>query len=370
LIIERYLFRELAYTLLGVALLLALIILSSTFVRILAEAADGTYPQQIVFTLFLLKSVPNLAVVLPLAFLLAVLLALGRLYKDSEMVVLAACGVGPEKVVRVVAVLSLVVGLVVAAFTLWIVPATKERSQRLLDEAAARNEIEGITAGRFNTTGSGDQLIYAEEMSADKRTLSNVFGYARDAAGRLNLIAAESAYQYFDRQSGDRYLVLENGYRYEGQPGAADFRIIRFGEHGVRIDEREVVPSKRALYSVPTERLLQSNKPNERAELHWRLAVPISTVILGLLAVPLARANPRQGRYGRVFAGILVYVIYNNLMTVGRAWVNKGTVPDWVGMWWVHLLMFALVLFLLHRHSRMPTAWRWPRLWPRREKTA
>src|SRR5512142_772349 len=102
MIIERYLFKELTYTLLGVALLLILIILSSTFVRILAQAADGAYPQQIVFTLFALKSIPDLAVVLPLAFLLAVLLALGRLYKDSEMVVLSACGVGPEREVRVV----------------------------------------------------------------------------------------------------------------------------------------------------------------------------------------------------------------------------------------------------------------------------
>jgi lipopolysaccharide export system permease protein len=336
--------------------------LSSTFVRILAEAAEGTYPQQIVFSLFVLKSVPNLAVVLPLAFLLAVLLALGRLYKDSEMVVLAACGVGPEKVVRVVAFLSAIIGAVVAAFTIWIVPYTQEQSQRILDEAAARNEIEGIAAGRFNTTGSGDQLIYAEEISGDKRTLTNVFGYARDATGRFNLISAQSAYQYYDRPTGQRYLVLEKGYRYEGTPGAADFRIIRFGEHGVRLDEREVVPSKRAQYSVPTADLWASGKRSDQAELQWRISLPLSTVILGLLAVPLAKTNPRQGRYGRLFAGILVYVIYNNLMTVARAWVNKGVAPDWIGMWWVHVLMFVLVLVLLDRHGKMPMAWHLPRL--------
>lgn len=360
MIVERYLFRELLYTLLGVTLLLSLIILSSTFVRVLAEAADGSYPRQIVLSLFALKSIPNLAVVLPLAFLLSVLLALGRLYKDSEMVVLAACGVGPERVVRVVSVLAVIIGLVVALFTLWIVPATQEKSQQLLDQATARNEIEGIAAGRFNTAGSGDQLIYAEEISSDRRTLTNIFGYARDATGRMNLITAQSAYQHFDREKGERYLVLENGYRYEGAPGAADFRIIRFKQHGVRIQAREVVPSKRAQYSVPTSTLWQSDKRSDMAELQWRISVPLSTVILGLFAVPLAKTNPRQGRYGRLFAGILVYVIYNNLMTVGRAWVDKGSVPDWLGMWWVHGLLVVLVLILLDRHGKMPGAWRLP----------
>jgi lipopolysaccharide export system permease protein len=360
MIVERYLFRELAYTLIGVALLLTLIILSGTFVRILAEAADGSYPKQLVFTLFALKSIPNLAVVLPLAFLLAVLLALGRFYKDSEMVVLAACGIGPEKVVRVVTFMSIVVGLIVALFTLWIVPATQDHSQKLLDEAAARAEIEGIAAGRFNTTSDGNQLIYAEEISSDRRVLSNLFGYSRDSTGRMNLIAAERANQHTNRETGDRYLVLENGYRYEGKPGAADFRIIRFAAHGVRIEERAVAPSKRALYSQPTSALMGSDKPADAAELQWRISLPISTILLGLLAVPLAKTNPRQGRYGRLFAGIMVYVIYNNLMTVGRAWVNKGEVPTWVGMWWVHALVFVLVLILLDRHSKMPLEWRIP----------
>jgi lipopolysaccharide export system permease protein len=364
-IVERYLFRELAATLLGVALLLTLIILSSTFVRVLADAADGAYPQQIIFTLFALKSIPNMAVVLPLAFLLAVLLALGRLYKDSEMVVLAACGIGPEKEVRVVAFLSAIVGVVVAVFTLWIVPAAQESSQRLVDQAAARNEIEGIAPGRFNAAGGGEQLIYAEEISPDRRQLVNVFGYARDAKGVSTVVSAKRAIQYFDDASGDRFLVLQEGYRYEGMPGQADFRVVQFATHGVRVQEREVVPSKLALYSVSSARLWNGwRSPAYRAELEWRISLALSTVLLGLLAVPLARTNPRQGRYGRLFVGILVYITYNNLMTIARTWVGRNAVPEWVGMWWVHVLMLAVVLVLLHHHGRMPGDWHRP--WRRR----
>lgn len=361
MIIDRYLFRELSYTLFGVALLLLLIIVSSTFVRILAEAAEGVYPEQIVFTLFVLKSVPNLAVVLPLAFLLAVLLGLGRLYKDSEMVVLSACGVGPGHVVRVVLLLAAAVGLVVALFTLWVVPATQEASHRLLDRAQASAEIEGIAAGRFNVTAEGDNLIYAETIGEEGRRLHNLFAHGRDASGRAQVISAADGYQYTDAASGLRYLVLENGYRYEGVPGAPDFRVIQFEQHGFRIEERAIVPSRRALYALPTSDLWGSRKLNEIAELQWRLSLPVSAVLLGLLAVPLARANPRQGRYGRLFIGILVYIIYNNMMTVARSWLGKGLVAPWLGMWWVHLVMLALVLFLLDRHGKMPLRWRWRR---------
>jgi lipopolysaccharide export system permease protein len=362
-IIDRYIFRELTVTLLGVAFLLVLIILSATFVRILAEAAEGAYPQQVVFTLFLLKSVPNLAVVLPLAFFLAVLLALGRLYKDSEMVVLAACGVGPNHTLRAAGALAALVGLIVAAFTLVIVPYTQEKSQQVLDRAQAQAEIEGIAAGRFTTGGSGEHLIYVEDIGTARKTLRNVFAKSVTEDGRTVVVSAARAHQFIDRDTGDRYLVLEDGYRYEGEPGQPDFRIIRFETHGVRLEERAVTPSRRALYSLPTA-TLWSGDASYVAELQWRLAAPIATVLLGLFAVPLARTNPRQGRYGKLFAGLVVYIVYYNLLTVARSWVSRETVPEWVGIWWVHLLMLAVVLFYLWRHGKMPRAqgqrrWRW-----------
>ncbi|MGE0081979.1 MAG: LPS export ABC transporter permease LptF [Thiohalomonadaceae bacterium] len=361
MIIDRYIFRELAMTLLGVAFLLVLIIMSATFVRILAEAAEGAYPQQVVFTLFLLKSVPNLAVVLPLAFFLAVLLALGRLYKDSEMIVLAACGVAPNHILRSAGVLAAAVGLVVALFTLYIVPYTQEQSQRVLDVAQARTEIEGIAAGRFTTGGSGEHLVYVEEIGAERKTLSNVFAHSVTADGRTVVVSAARAHQYTNPDTGDRYLVLEDGYRYEGDPGQPDFRIIRFDTHGVRLEERAVVASRRSMYSLPTSALLRGGRARQ-AELQWRLAAPISTVLLGLLAVPLARTNPRQGRYGKLFVGLVIYIVYYNLLTVARSWVSRGAVPEWVGMWWVHLLMLGVVLFFLWRHGKMPRPWRLPSL--------
>jgi len=354
LIIERYLLREIFYAFLGVTLLLLLIFVSGTLVRILAETAEGTYPADIVFSLFALKSVANLMLVLPLALFLAVLLALGRLYKDSEMTVLAACGVGPEKVVKSVALLSVFVSVLVAFLALYLAPLAEEHGHRLIDQAEASSELEGVAAGRFNQTEDGRHLLYVEDIAEGRQRLEEIFGYSRVVDGADNVVIAESANQYIDEDTGNRYLLLNNGYRYEGEPGTAQFRIVKFKEYGILLKEQPVVPSKRRRNAIPSSELLRSDSDGDMAELQWRISMPISALVLAMLAVPLARTTPRQGRYGRLFAGILLYIIYNNLMTVGRAWVGKGEVPPEVGIWWSHLLMLATAIWLLWRQNRMP----------------
>jgi len=356
-IIDRYFFRELGMTLLGVGFLLVLIILSATFARVLSEAASGAYPQQVVLTLFALKSIANLSVLVPLAFFLAVLLALGRMYQDSEMVVLAACGVRPRHTLRAVGALATVVGMVAAALSLFIVPYANERSQQVLDEAQARTEVEGIVAGRFNTGGSTEHLIYVEEISRDRKTLRTVFARSVTQEGVPVVVSAARGRQEVNPETGDRYLVLEDGYRYDGHPGHADFRIIRFDTHGLRIDQRAVIASNRAMRSLPTRALLGGN-PGRTAELQERLSTPLSALLLGLLAVPLARTNPRQGRYGKLFTGLVVYVVYHNLISMAASWVDREVVSPWLGVWWVHLLMLGVVLFLLRRQEQMPRPWR------------
>jgi lipopolysaccharide export system permease protein len=354
LIIERYLLREIIYSFLGVTLLLLLIFFSGTLVRILAETAEGTYPADIVFALFGLKSVANLMLVLPLSFFLAVLLGLGRLYKDSEMTVLAACGVGPEKVLRAVAFLAGAISLIAAALALYLAPLAEEHGHQLIDRAEASSELKGIAAGRFNQTEDGRHLLYVEAVTDGGQRLEHIFGYSRNPEGPSDVVTAESARQYTDSDTGNRYLLLSNGYRYRGKPGSPEFEIVQFKEYGILLKEKPVIPSKRRRNAVPSGKLLDSGSNGDLAELQWRISVPISALVLGILAVPLARTTPRQGRYGRLFAGILLYIIYNNLMTVGRAWVGKGQVPPEIGIWWAHLLMLGIALFMFWKQNRMP----------------
>lgn len=349
--------REIALTFVAVSLLLLLMFFSSTFIRLLTQTLEGDYPANILFTLFALKGVGNVVFILPFAFFISVLLTFGRLYKDNEIVVMLACGAGPGRLFSSVAKLALMVALMVGYLALFFAPWAEEKSVQLLDVVGAAKDIQGIIPGRFNSFGPGSPTIYVERYNPKNKVLSGVFvqgeGTAADGAPAHYLLKAATAYERVDRQSGVRYLVLQDGYRHEGQPGRRDYRIIHFAEHGVRIQDQAVVASARPRYAVSSARLWQSGQGVDMAELHWRLAMPISTLLLALLAVPLSKGSPRKGRYAGLFLGILAFVLYNNLLTVGRTALGKGEVPAFIGLWWVHGLLLALLLLLTWRQQRM-----------------
>ncbi|QKT04542.1 LPS export ABC transporter permease LptF [Ectothiorhodospiraceae bacterium 2226] len=347
MIINKYLFREVLFTLLAVTLVLMLIFLSGRFLRFLMDVAAGALPMSEVLGLVLLKSTASLAIVVPLALYIAVLLGLSRLYKDNEMTALAACGVGVDRVMKTVGVFALVVAVPVALLSLWIAPWAEAASRGMIERAQATVDIEAFGAGRFHEVRGSDAVFYVERVEPGSR-MGRVFVMAR-VDGREDMVVAERAYQQADPATGERVLVLENGYRYEGAPGSADYRMLEFQRHTVRLREPEVEVAHRRLRELPTTALLGSQDREERAELQWRLAAPVSAVLMALLAVLLSRTSPRQGRYGKLFVAILVYVIYNNLLNVARTWLERGVVPEVVGMWWVHGALALIVAVALAR---------------------
>lgn len=351
MILRRYLLREVGLNFLGVALLFTLMFLSSTFIRLLTETLEGDYPAKILFALFALKGVGNLVFILPLAFFIGVMLAFGRLYKDSEMVVFTACGVRPMQVLQAVAIPALVVALLVGFLALWFAPWSEEQSSQLLDQAGARTEVEGIIPGQFNQFDDNGPVIYAEHAESGSKRLGGLFVQFREQGREMQLTAAHA---YEKEQDGARYLILVDGYRYEGTPGQPEYRIIQFREHGILLREQAVVASTRPRYAIATRELLRNTTPADMAELQWRLAMPISALLLGLLAVPLSKTSPRQGRFGGLFLGIMIYVVYNNLLTVARSSLGKGEIPALLGMWWVHGLLLLMLLLLLWRQNRLP----------------
>ncbi|MGM0595380.1 MAG: LPS export ABC transporter permease LptF, partial [Pseudomonadota bacterium] len=334
MIIRRYILREVALSFLGVLLLLTVMVLSTTLIRLLNDILQGSYPAGILMTLFALKGAGNLVFIMPLALFLAVMLAFGRLYRDSEMVVLGACGVRPGAFMQTVSILGLVVSLVVAGLSLYFAPWVDRYSDALIKEASARTEIEGVTPGQFNQVTEGGAVIYAEAFDKESGRLQGLFVQHAEEGLHYQLTAREA---YEQKDKGGRYLILLNGYRYEGRPGEAGYRIIKFHEHGIRIQARTPEASEPDLDGYPTAALLGSDDPASTAELQWRLAMPLGTVLLGLLAVPLSKTSPRRGRFGGVALGFMIYLIYNNLLLVAKSSTAKGEVPAFVGMWWVQL---------------------------------
>jgi lipopolysaccharide export system permease protein len=338
-----------AATLAAVTTVLFLIFVSMWFARLLGQVAAGVIHADVVFMLLLLKTTDALMLLLPLAFFLSVLLAFGRLYKDSEMVAMFACGVSLLRVTKLVFWSGLGVALIIAVISLYIAPLAKSERFKLMERVESSSGLEMIAAGRFRELVGGEVVFYAERQSEDGSAMENVFIQGL-RQGALNLMVAERAYQR-EAEGGARYLVLENGYRYEGMPGQADFRVIHYRQHEIRVAEPDPVLQTDEIAALPTLALWGSDLSWHRAELQWRLAMPLSAVLLALLAVFLSRTNPRQGRYAKFFLGILVYVIYSNLLGVARTWVENGKVNPVIGIWWVHVLLVVVIMALMFQHA-------------------
>jgi lipopolysaccharide export system permease protein len=349
-IFDRYLLKEVIYGWFAVTVILWLILVSNRLVRYLSNAAAGEIPGDLIFKLLGLKMAWYMIHIVPFALALGVVLGLGRLYRDNEMTVMAACGVGTWRIYKPVLGLGFLVSISLVWLALYISPSVQDVSHRLEKAAGRQAELTALGAGRFNEIQGGKLTFYAERLSTDKKTMENLFIAVRDPADRLKpqqIVRAKSAYRKQDEATGDHFLILVNGVRYQGNPGEADYRVMQFDEYGVRIDMPggDVTTTKRA--ATPTAKLLASSDTEDIAEVQWRLSMPLSVISLLLLAVPLCRSSPRQGRYGRLVIAILLFVIYYNLLGTAKVWVGDGSVPPVIGLWWVPALPVAVSAILL-----------------------
>ncbi|HYQ73398.1 MAG TPA: LPS export ABC transporter permease LptF [Gammaproteobacteria bacterium] len=349
-IFDRYLLKEVIYGWLAVTVILWLILVSNRLVRYLADAAEGDIPGELVFKLLGLKMAWYMIHIVPFALALGVVLGLGRLYRDSEMTVMAACGVGTWRIYKPVMGFGLLVAAALVWLALYVSPEVQDISHRLEKAAGRQADVMALGAGRFNEIQNGRLTFYAERLSADKQTMENLFISVRnlyDSSKPRQIVRAKSAYRKQDEATGDHFLVLVDGLRYEGSPGDAAYRVMKFDEYGVRIDlpRGDDITTKRE--ATPTATLMASSNPDDIAEVQWRLSMPLSVISLLMLAVPLCKSSPRQGRYGRLVLAILLFVIYYNLLGTAKVWVGDGNVPPVIGLWWVPALPVLVSAMLL-----------------------
>ncbi len=344
-ILDRYIFREVAQTWLAVTMVLLFILLTNQFARVLGDVAKDKLPKDAVFQIIGLTALQYMTVLVPIALFLAIMLALGRLYADSEMPAMMACRVGPSGIYRPLTWLVLPLVLGVAWLAMDIGPRALTAIERIGVEARRQADLASIEPGKFTDAG-GDAVVYAERVTG-AGVVEKVFLQTRNDAGDVEVVVAERGEQRDSEDPDTRFFVLQDGRRYSGVPGTARFTVIEFGEHGIpyRLPSvSEPDPEPRAMQMGD---LLGARDREAVAELHWRLGVPLSTLILAIIAVPLSRSQPRQGRYGRIAVGLLVFIIYFNLLSAGKAWVEQGDVPPLAGIWWVHALMLSFALGML-----------------------
>lgn len=360
MVIYRYLIKEVLQTLLAVLMVLLLIFMGRYFALYLADASIGKISGDIVFEMLFLRTITSLSVMLPFGLFVAVLLAFGRLYKDSEMTAFAACGVGPGRVLLAVTFIAVMCSVMVAGLSFWGTPWAHEKALQVREQAQAGTAFEAVAEGQFNKIGHAGEVFYVEGLSDDNTQLQNVFVQAKTADGQLDVFSARGGYQSIDPKTGANYLVLIDGFRYQGLPGEVDFKIHHYERNAIRLDEQGVAPLRRTHWSIPTSALWESTRPGDKAELQWRFAMPLATVLLAVLAVLLSRTSPRQGRFAKLFISILIFVTYYNTLGVAMSWVQREVIPAVVGLWWVHAVLLMLVVVLAIRH--WGSRWVWQQL--------
>ncbi|ANB19206.1 LPS export ABC transporter permease LptF [Dokdonella koreensis] len=358
-IIDRYLLRELAQSFAAVSVILLLITVGSTVADLLNRVARGRAPADLLFVLIGLRTVDGLTVLLPLAIFLGVLMAYGRLWRDSEMAVLSASGLDLRGLVRPLLLLAGPAMLVLGLVSFWLAPASVRLADRLLDDANRSMIVAGLEPGKFVSLPGTDGVIYVAGMSEDGRRFQRLFvaterGDEDDGQRRIDIITAPSGEMYHDADGEGRYLALMDGFRVEGRVGADDYRLMRFARNDVKLPSGEADQgSDKSKRSAPTAQLWSSDDLVQRVELHWRLASPLSALVLTLLALPLARSNPREPRYARLLIAVLCYFIYANAIVLGRAWMVAGKLSTAVGYWWIYLATIAIAGVLVWRGQQL-----------------
>ena len=350
MIIDRYLMKEVLVTMSGVALVLLLIAVSGQLAGLFGKVVEGLLTVETVISVLWLKVVITLVFILPLSLYLGILLAFSRLYQDSEMVVLTACGMGKFRVLRAILGMAIFIALVQGTLSLVVAPWAEVRTQRIYAEVEAQSDVKGIIPGRFKELQDGGGVLYVQEANEDKTKIKNLF-VQQLMERNLTVISSESGRQYTDPETKGQFVVLLNGSRYEGQPGDDGYAIINFEEHGVKVKDRDAVVIRYKHKSTSTMTLYQSTNQGDKAELQSRISSVILCIVLTLLAVPLSRTSPRQGRYAKLAIALLLYIIYTNLLNVARAWLTKGDISPIVGLWWVHAIMIAIGLMMMFKQT-------------------
>jgi lipopolysaccharide export system permease protein len=252
-----------------------------------------------------------------------------------------------------VALLAVPLTVLLGALSFWLGPAAMRQSDRMVDAANRSLLVIGMEAGRFVELRSRDGVVYVGGMSPDGSTFSRLFVH-EERKGRIDITTAERGELFQEREGSERFLALYDGFRVEGKPGDPDYRMMRFKRNDIRLTEQQPDAERRLEKRAGTLDLFASAKPLERAEFHWRLGLPLSTLLLALIAVPLSRAQPREPRYAKVLLAIVAYVLYSNLLGIGRGWLADGTLPLGAGLWWLHGGALLLGVVLLRQGGRMP----------------
>ncbi len=363
-IIQRYILKGTLTTLSAVLFILLLIMVGGLFAKLLGHVAAGKITASVLFPLLLFTGLKALPVLLSVALFLGVVVTLGRFYKENEMTAIRAGGGGFMTIFKPLMLVTVVVMVILSILSLWVHP----RLQVVIDQMRAQTiqqlGIAGITPGQFINLSATGSVVFAETVEAgDAQILKNVYLF-NVSGDQLRVAAAKNARQV-ETPDKQKVLELEQGTIFERPANNKGYRVLKYQKQGILLPEVAITERVR-LAGIPTSQLFKSNKLAHQAELQSRLSIPLVAFVLVLLALPLSYTTPREGQFTKLTGAIFVYVAYQNLLGLAQSWMEKGTTPFYIGIWWVHILFLGAFLFLMSRQYSI--AWLMELLLPASKK--
>lgn len=349
-IIDRSLTREVTYTGVGATIIILMIFLVARLVTLLSQAARGDVPADLVLTLLGLRLVSTVDVLLPIMFYLAILMVMDRLIRENELSVWAASGVGLTRFLKPLLIMGFVLSILIAMLALYIAPEADVVAKELKQQGLERAMVSAVAPGVFNEVHKGQAVYYVEDVGTKDNTLHGIFTYGINQQ-REGVVVADRGFQQIDQATGDRFVVLKDGVRYEGVPGNADYRVIDFETYAIRVKPVEKVRSNLYPKELPFDALLASDQREHKVEIQWRLSKIAIIPVLAVLALAFSSLDVRRGRMGAMMMAIGVYFLYSNIIGFAHALLKTSTLDPWVGIWWVHGLFLALGWYMLVRRS-------------------
>jgi len=337
--LDRYLIREVLKPSMMVCGLFIVLFAGYSWIVFLAQAVDALLSTSMLLKLIVLKVGIALEVLLPVSLYFGIILGLGRLYADSEMKALLASGMSPYRVMGAIFLISVCVAILVAVFSLYLRPLAYEESYRVKAQAEAGLGISHLEPGHFYDRRDGSLVLFAEEVDQPNRQLKRVFVQS-EHGDKLRIISAKKAGEQFHPESGMSIPVLYDGFEYKLTRNGSITHISHFSELSI-FPQESIAEYRRKAAS--TEELSKSNSRKDTAELQWRFSTPFSTILLGLLGIPLSRSSPRGGKYAKVFTATVLFAVYYFLGLMVKTLVEQGTLPIFPGLWSVVIGLGMLV---------------------------
>ncbi|PXV57192.1 lipopolysaccharide export system permease protein [Dyella jiangningensis] len=319
----------------------------TSFAHVLQQVANGSFPASVMFQVLGLNMLDGLSTLLPLAAFLGVLNGLGRMYRESEMHVLASSGMGAKGLLRPISILAVIVAITVGTVSMWLGPWAARTSDQLVAAANRSVIAAGLDAGRFTSLPGKGGIIFVDELSRDGSTLGNTFiateRTGRDNVPHIKLVTGKHGQLYQETDGSGRFLALWNGFQYDIPLGADNWRKMKYERNDASLDSiQSDTDEEDPAHSMTLGQLLRTENPDTRAEFAWRTIAPFMTLVLLALALPLSRQSPREPRFGRLFLAILTFYFYYLLLAICRGQIIKGHWHHSFPMWVITVIVFLV----------------------------